>query len=356
MRPLSRHFGEIHGVDVSDEMIARARRNLSAIPHAHPHHGSGADLAQFADESFDLVYSYAVFQHIPSRDVVMSYLHEAWRVLKPGGIIRAQINGLDQTAKHYDTWSGVRISADEVRDYASEHGLQLLALEGMRTQYMWTTLRKPLENEPAAEQGSTRIRRVTNANNSEPVAPQSGRFASVTVWVENLPSSCDLLTLRVSVDGVPCVPCYLGPREPDGMTQLNVLLPALPRTGLLQLALSQDGRELCSPATIRIIPAPPIVPYLLSATDGINMMSETRIVTGTLKITVEQINDPQSFNATVGGRPVRDIDVFCADPLPPRWEINCHLPKDLPPGQHTLEMALGKRKLPPVSLDVVAAE
>ena len=84
---------------------------------------------RFADESFDLVYSYAVFQHIPSRDVVMQYLREAKRVLKTGGLLRCQINGLDKTAKIYDTWSGVRIGADEVRDYALENDMQLLALK-----------------------------------------------------------------------------------------------------------------------------------------------------------------------------------------------------------------------------------
>src|SRR2546423_6720862 len=33
LRPMSRHFGEIHGVDVSDEMIRRAPGNFSEIPH-----------------------------------------------------------------------------------------------------------------------------------------------------------------------------------------------------------------------------------------------------------------------------------------------------------------------------------
>ena len=32
MRPMSRHFAEIHGVDVSDEMIALARERLSDVP------------------------------------------------------------------------------------------------------------------------------------------------------------------------------------------------------------------------------------------------------------------------------------------------------------------------------------
>src|SRR5438132_9334887 len=74
MRPMSRHFVEIHGVDVSDEMIALAKEKLRGIPHAYPHHASGSDLALFPDNHFDFVYSYAVFQHIPSGEVVFSYL------------------------------------------------------------------------------------------------------------------------------------------------------------------------------------------------------------------------------------------------------------------------------------------
>ena len=84
MRPMSRHFDEIHGIDVSDEMIAKARQKLRQVPHAHPHHASGSDLSMFPDRHFDFVYSYAVFQHIPSGEVVFSYLRETVRVLKPG--------------------------------------------------------------------------------------------------------------------------------------------------------------------------------------------------------------------------------------------------------------------------------
>src|SRR5437868_7591464 len=76
MRPMSRHFGEIHGIDVSDEMILRAKEKLRGVPHAHPHHASGSDLALFPDNHFDFVYSYAVFQYIPSGEVVFSYLRE----------------------------------------------------------------------------------------------------------------------------------------------------------------------------------------------------------------------------------------------------------------------------------------
>src|SRR5207245_1462514 len=104
-------FSEIHGVDVSDEMIRLAAEKLKDVPHAFPTRTDGAGLGLYSDAFFDFVYSYAVFQHIPSRDVVFSYLTEARRVLKPDGILRCQINGLPPTAKQYTTWEGVRISA-----------------------------------------------------------------------------------------------------------------------------------------------------------------------------------------------------------------------------------------------------
>src|SRR5256885_4331942 len=76
MKPLSRNFGEIHGVDVSDEMVRIARERLRGVSHAHVHVTNGSSLDLFADDSFDFVYSYAVFQHIPSREVVLDYMRE----------------------------------------------------------------------------------------------------------------------------------------------------------------------------------------------------------------------------------------------------------------------------------------
>src|SRR5271170_6530474 len=134
MKPLSRHFGEIHGVDVSDEMIRLAGERLSDIPHAHFHATDGASLAQFADESFEFIYSYAVFQHIPSREVVLEYMREIRRVLKPGGVFRGQFNGLPHSGDT-NTWSGVVFSAEDIHAFTREHGLRLLNLTGVHTQY-----------------------------------------------------------------------------------------------------------------------------------------------------------------------------------------------------------------------------
>src|SRR5438270_2116975 len=188
MRPLAKHFREIHGVDVSDEMVRLARERLRDTPNAFPHHGTGADLAMFADEKFDFVYSFAVFQHIPSRDVVFNYLREARRVLKPEGVLRCQLNGLPPHAKQYDTWSGVRITPEEIATFAREQNFQLLVLEQIWTQYMWITCRKRATTPLVYARGSTNatIRNISNALTGEGVAPSSGSLAALSLWVHDL--------------------------------------------------------------------------------------------------------------------------------------------------------------------------
>ncbi|MBI2687605.1 MAG: class I SAM-dependent methyltransferase [Acidobacteria bacterium] len=356
LRPMAAHFGEIHGVDISDEMVARARQRLAHVPHAHAHVARNSNLEMFAGESFDFAYSYAVFQHIPSRDVVLGYLKETWRVLKPGGYMRCQINGLPESAARYDTWSGVRIGSAELEEFCRANDFQMLSLEGTQTQYMWTTLRKRPRGwyEPVKRpEQAAAIRRITNAQNSEPVAPARGRFAALSLWVENLPDECDLLNFEVRVGNGRGTLTYIGPREYDGMAQVNLRLPFDVGTGLQPVTMAWRGEAIGPAAKVRIVPQPALVPRVLALSDGINLMSGPRIVTRSVKVTLEEVVSPEEFSATVDGRPVVDMDFFCTDPLPPRFEVNFKLPDEIAPGGHSLEMKLGKRVVAPVGIDVV---
>jgi ubiquinone/menaquinone biosynthesis C-methylase UbiE len=351
MLPMSRRFGEIHGVDVSEEMIRLAQERLREVPNAHAHVNSGADLSAFTDAWFDFVYSYAVFQHIPSREVVFRYLDEARRVLKPGGLLRCQINGLPASTASYDTWHGVRISAAEVCDFARASDFQLLALEGVQTQYMWVTLRK----KPAgvARPAAAIIRRITNAFSTEPLAPCRGRFASISIWLDGLPDECDLLHLEASIGGAAATPFYIGPTENDGLRQLNVSLPPEVETGLQPVRLTWLQEPLCPPATLRVVPPGPSVPRLIAVSDAVDLLAGKRIQSGIVKLVLEEVERISDFRAFVDGRPVSRIETFCVDPVPMRYEVNIHLPPSTPAGEHHLQICLGRRRFSPVWIETL---
>jgi len=360
MRPLSADFAEIHGIDVSDEMIRLAREKLRAIPNAYLHHTRTSDLSLFPDESFDFVYSYAVFQHIPSREVVLGYLADARRVLKPGGILRCQINGLPEAFQRYNTWDGVRIPAPQVADFAVRHDFQLYALENVDTQYLWTTWRKRpvgwrarLHDAPRPTPApATCIRIISNALTADPLVPASGPRAFAALRIESLPADCDLINLEVRIDGRPGALSYLGPPEWDGVVQLNAAIPPGTRTGLVPVEVFWLGAPLTS-AWMRVVPSGPVVPRLCAVRDGDNLLSGTRIISRTVKLVFEETLRPDLFHATVGGVAVRSALTVCTDPVEQRHEINFALPDSIGPGLHELRLHIGSRAFPPITIEVV---
>ena len=357
MRPLSRHFKEIHGVDVSDAMVKLARQRLRNTPNAFPHHSSGSDLKLFPDEKFDFVYSYAVFQHIPSLDVVLQYLREARRVLKTGGVLRCQINGLPPTAKQYDTWAGVRVTPEQITSFTLEQDFQLLALEMIHTQYMWITCRKrPAGWVRSLAAGRTprpaSIRSLSNALTGEAVVPASGPLSALSLWIKELPDECDLNHMTVTMDGLAARPEYIGIPANDGVQQVNVWLPDGIRTGLVKVEMFWLGQPLCEPAWVRIIPPGPAVARLETVTAGVNLLLDRRTESGSIKVTMMEVPSAELFHVTVDGMPARETESFCADPTLRRYEFNFRMPDGVGPGTHVLRIAMGKREFPPMSIEV----
>lgn len=137
-RALARIFGEVHGVDVSGEMIAQARAALADFPNAHLYQNNGTDLTVVPELPFDFAFSTIVFQHIPSRDVIENYVREVARLLQTGALFKFQVQG-DSTieAQPDDTWLGVSFSERQAVEMALRCGFEPRHRYGAGEQYFW---------------------------------------------------------------------------------------------------------------------------------------------------------------------------------------------------------------------------
>lgn len=137
-RALARLFGEVHGVDVSGEMIRQAKLALQDLPNAFVYQNNGQDLAVVPPLQFDFAFSSIVFQHIPSREIIENYVREVQRLLRPGGLFKFQVQG-DSTmeTKPDDTWLGVPFSDRQAVDMAFRCGFEPRYRHGGGGQYFW---------------------------------------------------------------------------------------------------------------------------------------------------------------------------------------------------------------------------
>ena len=143
-RALARVFGEVHGVDVSGGMIERARELLADCSNVHLYQNSGSDLSMLGDVEYDFAFSFVVFQHIPSRAIIESYIREVYRVLRPGRLFKFQVQGSYRAAQaEHDTWLGATISGSDAIKMAENCGFRLFRYEGLGEQYFWLWYVKP---------------------------------------------------------------------------------------------------------------------------------------------------------------------------------------------------------------------
>ena len=131
------------------------------------------------------------------------------------------------------------------------------------------------------------------------------------------------------------------------------MLPELEATGLLPVEIHWLGRRISPPVTLRVIPPGPSVPRIRSITDGVNLAA-ARIETRSVKMTLEEIQHPDEVEASIDGTPLISIESFCIDPRPQRFELNFRLPDEIAAGARHLELKIGRRKMPPMPIDVVA--
>jgi SAM-dependent methyltransferase len=90
-RALSTHFERCVGVDISGRMVGLARDFNGDRPGCQFAVNDSRDLARFEAESFDFVVSHITLQHVPGRELILGYIGELARVLRPGGALVFQL-------------------------------------------------------------------------------------------------------------------------------------------------------------------------------------------------------------------------------------------------------------------------
>lgn len=339
MLPMSRHVDEIHGVDVSEEMISIARKRLVEVPHAHVQVNNGYDLSCYPDQHFSFVYSFIVFQHIPSAEVVLHYLLETKRVLRPGGVTRFQVRGAPPSRvseSDSETWKGCVLGDNDIVDFARRHYLELVALSGVGTQYMWVTLRKPNDAGPALEA-------VTAAQDGSSKVPQRGSGAALSLWLRNVREGTDLTSLYAIINSQPVRGCYLSPIGPLGSCQMNVVLPWDVATGTAEVDLLYQGVVSGKPKTITV-EAVELVPRVAAVYDAINTTLSMESESGGLKVLIEDVSDPEKIGFRLGELSMAEVDAVSTNPSLGEFLFSMLLPASLS-GEATLSILFEDREV-----------
>lgn len=144
LKPLAKHFHTLVGVDVSSTMIAQSKAWLSEYPHVTTFETSGVDLRDFNDQSFNLVYSYVAFQHMP-RPVFEHYLGEINRILTPEGYLALQLPIGPYCDVPIEDTIGIRsYSIQEISEKLHNNGLTFLNNPSLKS--ISTNLSEPLDH------------------------------------------------------------------------------------------------------------------------------------------------------------------------------------------------------------------
>jgi ubiquinone/menaquinone biosynthesis C-methylase UbiE len=89
--PLGGRFDSVTGLDVAQSMVDTARQLHADRPNCRFEVHRAEDLSRYGDETFDLVVSVLVLQHLPTTQAILAYLGEFVRVLRPGGALVVQL-------------------------------------------------------------------------------------------------------------------------------------------------------------------------------------------------------------------------------------------------------------------------
>lgn len=374
-------FGEVHATDVSGEMIRQALERLGHLPNVHLHETNGVDFAALPSDYFDVTFSAYVFQHVPSKEVIATNIREAYRVVKPGGVIRVHTNGVE--AQSYaeaekDTWAGATFTESELRQLAVGLGAQLISIYGADTMFCWMMMRKPFSPTKAHEENTKncRIKFHARADNAAiQVVPTGGDEAWLSLLVSGLDrESADANNLKVSIGGKLVAPRYVGRPRPhfdkelrtrfghsfDQLTYIEARIPAGLISGNVVVKVVPDGGIASLDYEVELIEARPNAPKIVTVRNGHDYQTEihTSGPKSLLRLFVEGLDETANCANTkikVGERLISPTFVgFVTDIA--GYQVDAQLPDGIEAGETLLHLIFNGEASEAVVIEVKAGQ
>jgi SAM-dependent methyltransferase len=162
-RPIAARAKRVLALDVSAEMLERARDENPELRNVTWIHGDGTSLGEIVDGSVDACVSHVVLQHIPDPGVILNYVTEMGRVLRPAGWAGFQVSndervhaprrsglrervralaGRAPRGQDNPAWRGSAVAVESVRQAAERGGMALERVVGERTQFCLVLARR----------------------------------------------------------------------------------------------------------------------------------------------------------------------------------------------------------------------
>jgi SAM-dependent methyltransferase len=167
-RVLGDRARRVIALDISQEMLARARRHNPGLHNVQWLLGDGVSLAGVPDGTIDACVSVVVLQHMPDPSLTLGYVREVGRTLRPDGWAVLQVSndlrghrrrvGLRHRVKAltgraprgltHSAWIGSAVGLDALRGGAQDGGMDVEAVSGEGSVFCQVLLRKRSDDPP----------------------------------------------------------------------------------------------------------------------------------------------------------------------------------------------------------------
>jgi ubiquinone/menaquinone biosynthesis C-methylase UbiE len=132
---MANDFDCAFGVDISKEMIEQAIKRIGHIKNIGLIETNGTSIP-LVDESVDFIFSYLVFQHFKTIEMVRKNFNESYRILKKGGLMKVLVR-TDKVS--LDSWWG-GVKCDE--KIAEEFKFKVIKKQKVKNYGLWLWLTK----------------------------------------------------------------------------------------------------------------------------------------------------------------------------------------------------------------------